>query len=187
MGRNYLHIWPRENYMLIALPNLDGSFTCTLFYPYQGEDSFENLKTEEDVVKFFQRVFPDALQVMPTLVEDFFANPVGSLVTVRCNPWRVGGQVCLLGDASHAIVPFFGQGMNSGFEDCRVLGDLMKKHQTGSDMDWSTLFREFNDARKENADAIADLALENFVEMRDKTADPLFQLKKKVGFELETR
>lgn len=184
--KNYLHIWPRENYMLIALPNLDGSFTCTLFYPYEGEESFAAIQTEEDVVNLFKRVFPDALPIMPDLVKDYFENPVGSLVTVRCNPWHVGGQVAILGDASHAIVPFFGQGMNSGFEDCRVLGDLLKKHKSET-TDWEALFSEFNQERKENADAIADLALENFIEMRDKTADPMFQLKKKVGFELEKR
>lgn len=187
LEKNYLHIWPRENYMLIALPNLDGSFTCTLFYPYEGEESFAKINTESDVVSLFERVFPDALPLMPTLVEDYFNNPTGALVTVRCSPWHVGGQVTLLGDASHAIVPFFGQGMNSGFEDCRVLGDLLRANNAGADTDWSTLFKSFEQARKVNAEAIADLALENFVEMRDKTADPLFQLKKKVGFELEKR
>jgi kynurenine 3-monooxygenase len=187
MGKEYLHIWPRENYMLIALPNLDGSFTCTLFYPYEGEESFQSIETEDDVIELFERVFPDALPLMPTLVEDYFNNPTGSLVTVRCQPWFVGGQVVLLGDAAHAIVPFFGQGMNSGFEDCRVLGELVSQHKAGQDTDWQTIFKDFHQARKVNADAIADLALENFVEMRDKTADPLFQLKKKVGFELEKR
>lgn len=187
MAKEYLHIWPRENYMLIALPNLDGSFTCTLFYPYEGPDSFEAVKTEEDVMSLFQRVFPDAVPLMPTLVEDYFDNPTGPLVTVRCGPWNVGGQVTLLGDAAHAIVPFFGQGMNSGFEDCRVLGELIAANNKGVDTNWEVVFENFNEARKVNADAIADLALENFIEMRDKTADPLFQLKKKVGFELEKR
>lgn len=183
LEKNYLHIWPRESYMLIALPNLDGSFTCTLFYPYEGEESFASLSSKGEVRELFERVFADAVPVMPTLLEDFFENPVGSLVTVRCGPWHVGGKVALLGDAAHAIVPFFGQGMNSGFEDCTRLGELMERH--GSD--WETIFREFNDIQKPNAEAIADLALENFVEMRDKTADPLFQLKKQVGFELENR
>ena len=186
LGKNYLHIWPRENYMLIALPNLDGSFTCTLFYPYEGEESFAALQSETDVRDLFERVFPDALPLMPTLVEDFFENPTGPLVTVRCQPWHVEGQLTLLGDAAHAIVPFFGQGMNSGFEDCRVLGDLLVQHRAAV-MDWPALFKAFEKERKVNADAIADLALENFVEMRDKTADPLFQLKKQVGFELENR
>jgi len=187
MEKNYLHIWPRANYMLIALPNLDGSFTCTLFYPYEGEESFEQVKTEQDVRDLFQRVFPDAVPIMPTLVEDYMENPVGPLVTIRCAPWNVGGELTLLGDAAHAIVPFFGQGMNSGFEDCRVLGDLINEHNRGSETDWETVFSEFSKRRVPNAEAIADLALENFVEMRDSTADPFFQLKKSVGFELEKR
>lgn len=181
MAENYLHIWPRESYMLIALPNLDRSFTCTLFYQYQG---FDALTTPQQVVEFFQRDFPDALDLMPQLTDEFFANPTGSLVTVRCQPWHVDGRACLIGDSAHAIVPFFGQGMNSGFEDCRVLGDLLGDQR---DPDWSKLFADFEQARKVNAEAIADMALENFVEMRDSTADPVFQLKKKIGFELETR
>lgn len=187
LGKNYLHIWPRENYMLIALPNLDGSFTCTLFYPYEGPESFAALQTEEDVLKLFERVFPDAVPLMPTLTKDYFDNPTGSLVTVRCSPWYVGGQLAIMGDASHAIVPFFGQGMNSGFEDCRVLGDMIAADKVDGTIEWDKLFKKFDKARKVNADAIADLALENFIEMRDKTADPLFQLKKQVGFELEKR
>lgn len=187
IGKEYLHIWPRENFMLIALPNLDGSFTCTLFYPYEGAESFDAIKTEADVKSFFEREFPDAVPLMPDLVNDYFDNPVGALVTVRCSPWNVGGQCTLLGDAAHAIVPFFGQGMNSGFEDCRVLGDLLKRHRKGEQTDWEALFSEFSERRIPNAEAIADLALENFIEMRDSTADPLFQLKKKVGFELEKR
>lgn len=185
IGKEYLHIWPRESYMLIALPNLDGSFTCTLFYPYEGEQSFANLTSEQDVSDFFRRQFPDALALMPDLVNDYFENPVGPLVTVRCSPWRVGGKVVLIGDAAHAIVPFFGQGMNCGFEDCRVLGELIPP--ADQEADWAEIFRRFEEARKENAEAIADMALENFVEMRDSTADPVFQLKKKIGFELEKR
>lgn len=185
MGREYLHIWPRESYMLIALPNLDGSFTCTLFYPYEGEQSFANITTSEDVLEFFRRDFPDAVPLMPELVDDYSSNPVGSLVTVRCSPWHVGGKVVLIGDASHAIVPFFGQGMNAGFEDCRVLGEMIPEASQGAD--WSDIFARFQEARLANAEAIADMALENFVEMRDSTAEPDFQLKKKVGFELEKR
>jgi len=187
LPKEYLHIWPRENYMLIALPNLDGSFTCTLFYPYQGDESFAAIESQDQVLQLFERVFPDAVPLMPTLCEDFFQNPIGSLVTVRCQPWHVGGQVTLLGDAAHAIVPFFGQGMNCGFEDCRVLGDLLADNKEPDSTDWRAIFKAFESERKINAEAIADLALENFVEMRDKTADPLFQLKKQVGFELEKR
>lgn len=185
MQREYLHIWPRENYMLIALPNLDGSFTCTLFYPYEGEQSFAAIQTEADVREFFSRDFPDAVPVMPNLVQDYFDNPVGSLVTIRCSPWHADGRMTLMGDASHAIVPFFGQGMNSGFEDCRVLGELIPP--STEEADWTNIFGRFQEARLANAEAIADMALENFVEMRDSTAEPEFQLKKKIGFELEKR
>lgn len=183
LEKNYLHIWPRESYMLIALPNLDGSFTCTLFYPYEGPESFEALTSPEQVLELFERVFPDAVPLMPTLTEDFFENPTGALVTVRCAPWHVAGQVAIIGDASHALVPFFGQGMNCGFEDCTALGELLGQGLT----DWEEIFQHLEAARRHNANAIADMALENFVEMRDKTADPKFQLKKKVGFELERR
>ncbi len=178
-----LHIWPRGHYMLMALGNLDGSFTCTLFLPYQGEQSFAALKTQDDVMAFFKQSFPDAVDLMPTLAEDFANNPTGSLVTVKCNPWHVGGQTLLIGDAAHALVPFFGQGMNCGFEDCYVLDQLI----TGPDIDWQSVFQQFNQQRKQNADAIADMAVENYIEMRDTTADPIFQLKKQVGFELERR
>lgn len=182
MEKNALHIWPRQNYMLIALPNRDGSFTCTLFFPYEGAESYAKLKNPADVTAFFQRVFPDALAMMPTLAEEFFANPTGALTTIRCAPWHVGGRLLLIGDAAHAIVPFYGQGLNCGFEDCRILGDLMT--QGGG---WETIFPAFSQRRKADADAIADMALENFVEMRDSVADPRFLLKKKVGFELERR
>ncbi|MFA5507348.1 MAG: FAD-dependent monooxygenase, partial [Vulcanimicrobiota bacterium] len=185
MPENYLHIWPRESYMLIALPNLDGSFTCTLFYPLEGEQSFASMQTSEQVLDFFERVFPDAVPLMPSLLEDYFNNPVGSLVTIRCSPWHAGGKVALLGDASHAIVPFFGQGMNAGFEDCRVLGELLPP--ASEEADWGSLFARLQEERLANSEAIADMALENFVEMRDSTADPDFQLRKKVGFELEQR
>ena len=169
--------------MLMALPNLDGSFTCTLFLDYEGEQSFAALQSKEDVIAFFEKVFPDAVPHLPTLEEDFFANPTGSLVTVKCAPWNVGGQACLMGDAAHAIVPFFGQGMNCGFEDCSVLDSLITKQNP----DWDEVFTKFHELRKPNSDAIADMAIENFIEMRDKTADPKFQLKKQVGFELEKR
>jgi kynurenine 3-monooxygenase len=184
MEKNALHIWPRKSFMLIALPNLDGSFTCTLFFAHQGEESFAALQTEGDVQEFFTRVFPDAVPLMPTLAHDFFNNPTGSMVTVKCKPWHVEGNVMLLGDAAHAIVPFFGQGMNCGFEDCSALGELMDRDDS---VNWIELFNELEFQRKPNADAIGDMALENFIEMRDTVADPKFQLKKQIGFELERR
>lgn len=176
LEKNALHIWPRGQYMMIALPNLDGSFTCTMFFPYEGEHSFSALQTEADVQKFFEDVFPDAVPLMPELLQDFFQNPTGSLVTVKCFPWSFEDKVLLIGDAAHAIVPFYGQGMNAGFEDCTVLNQLLNAH----DEDWETIFKEFQQQRKPNADAIADLAVENFVEMRDKVADPRFLLQKKI-------
>lgn len=181
------HIWPRGDYMLIGIPNLDGSFTCTLFFPYKGAHSFETLRSEAAVLSFFKEVFPDAVPVMPSLTEDFMNNPVGSLVTVRCAPWHAGGHVGLIGDAAHAIVPFYGQGMNTGFEDCTALGDILDSMDGGGEKDWGVIFEKLESARKANTDAIADMALQNFVEMRDTTADPKFQLKKQVGFALEDR
>lgn len=180
--KNALHIWPRKSFMLIALPNIDGSFTVTLFYPNEGKESFSALKTEKDVTDFFARYFPDAMKIMPTLAEDFFGNPTGAMVTVKCSPWRIGGQALVIGDAAHAIVPFFGQGMNCGFEDASALGRLLDKK-----LDWTELFAALEAERKPSADAIADMALENFVEMRDTVADARFQLKKQIGFELEKR
>jgi kynurenine 3-monooxygenase len=183
MDRGALHIWPRGQFMLIALPNLDGSFTCTLFLPFDGEESFENLQTEAQVIAFFKKYFPDTLPLMPTLIEDFAENPTSALVTVRCHPWRHGSRVLLLGDAAHAIVPFFGQGMNCGFEDCTILDSLMDKY----DEDWEPLIEEFNANRPEDANAIADLALMNFIEMRDKVGDPRFLLWKKIEAYLHER
>jgi kynurenine 3-monooxygenase len=176
MEKNALHIWPRGNYMLIALPNMDGSFTCTLFFPFEGETSFASLDTKEKVRSFFKRTFTDAEQLMPTLEDDFFKNPTASLVTVKCFPWIRDDKFALIGDAAHAIVPFFGQGMNCGFEDCSVLNSLIDKH-TGN---WPNILAEYQELRKPDADAIADLALNNFVEMRDKVADPKFLLQKKI-------
>lgn len=172
--KNALHIWPREQFMLIALPNLDGSFTVTLFLPFEGEDSFEKLKTEKAINDFFNQYFPDAKAVMPTLIKDFFENPTSSLVTVKCAPWNYQDKVVLLGDAAHAIVPFYGQGMNSGFEDCTVL------NQMADEVSEENLFEEFSKRRKPDGDAIADLALQNFIEMRDLTGDPDFLLRKKI-------
>ncbi|AMM51117.1 kynurenine 3-monooxygenase [Rufibacter sp. DG15C] len=176
LEKNALHIWPRGQYMMIALPNMDGSFTCTMFFPYDGEVSFKALQTKEQVEAFFQKMFPDAAALMPELAQEFFENPVGSLVTVKCFPWSHAGKVVLLGDAAHAIVPFYGQGMNAGFEDCTILRGLLEEH--GSD--WETIFKTFQELRKPNTDAIADLAVYNFIEMRDKVADPRFLLQKKI-------
>ncbi|MBI5857023.1 MAG: FAD-dependent monooxygenase [Sphingobacteriales bacterium] len=183
MEKNALHIWPRGNYMLIALPNIDGSFTCTLFFPFEGEPSFASLDTKEKVKTFFEKTFADAEPLMPTLEEDFFANPTSSLVTVRCYPWIREDKFALIGDAAHAIVPFFGQGMNCGFEDCSVLNGLMDKY----DNDWETILSEYQQLRKPDGDAIAELALNNFIEMRDKVADPKFLLQKKIEARLHEK
>jgi kynurenine 3-monooxygenase len=176
LEKNALHIWPRGNYMMIALPNIDGSFTCTLFFPYDGDRSFNAIKTEQDLYNFFNEVFPDAIPLMPELATDYFSNPVGSLVTIKCFPWSYKDQIMLLGDASHAVVPFYGQGMNAGFEDITVLDQMMDTF----DGDWEKLFKAFELKRKPDADAIADLAVMNFIEMRDKVADPRFLLRKKI-------
>jgi kynurenine 3-monooxygenase len=182
MEPNALHIWPRGGAMMIALPNRDQSFTCTLFWPFKGEHGFENLRTPEGVRAFFERNYGDAVPLMPTLTDDFFGNPTSSLVTVRCWPWRQG-NIVLIGDAAHAIVPFYGQGMNAAFEDCLLLARLLTEHspaRTGPGLDFSDALERFQQDRKPNADAIADMALENFVEMRDKTGSPAFLYRKKI-------
>ncbi len=171
---NYLHIWPRKSFMLIALPNLDGSFTVTLFMAYEGKYSFENLKTDEEIMDFFKEHFPSALEHMPNLLQAYKENPTGSLVTVKCNPW-VHKNICLMGDAAHAVVPFYGQGMNAGFEDCRILDDIIDKHQAE---DWQAILAEYNEMRVPDGQAIADLAIRHFVNMRDDTQDDNF-LKRK--------
>lgn len=183
MEKKALHIWPRGNYMLIALPNIDGSFTCTLFFPFEGEPSFKSLATKEKVDAFFKATFADAYDLMPGLAHDFFANPTSSLVTVKCFPWVREDKFALIGDAAHAIVPFFGQGMNCGFEDCRVLDELIDLHKE----DWGEILREYQTLRKPDGDAIADLAINNFTEMRDKTADPKFLLQKKIEARLHEK
>jgi len=180
---NALHIWPRGSYMLIALPNVDGTFACILFLSFEGGDSFVRLSTSPAVLEFFNAHFPDAVPLMPDLADNFFANPTGSMVTIKCSPWHVEGRALLLGDAAHAIVPFFGQGINCGFEDSTVLLELLDRHGP----DWERVFPEFEHARKANTDAIADLAVENFVEMRDRVADPQFLLRKRVELALEAR
>jgi kynurenine 3-monooxygenase len=183
MEKNALHIWPRGNYMLIALPNIDGSFTCTLFFPFEGEPSFASLNTKGKVKSFFEKIFADAVPLMPTLGDDFFSNPTSSLVTVRCYPWIREDKFALIGDAAHAIVPFFGQGMNCGFEDCSVLNSLVEKHSE----DWDTILSEYQRLRKPDGDAIAELALNNFIEMRDKVGDPKFLLQKKIEAKLHEK
>ncbi len=208
MEKNALHIWARGSFMMIALPNFDGSFTCTLFLAHKGENGFESLvgtasgsdllgdngrkpdnkiKTSaaadnsDKLLEFFQINFPDAIPLMPTLTEDFFTNPTGNLGTIKCFPWNVGGRALLLGDSAHAIVPFYGQGMNASFEDCRILNQLIGRHGT----DWETVFDEFTTSRKPNADAIAQMAEENFYEMRDAVADATFQRKRELETKLE--
>lgn len=172
-----LHIWPRGNFMLIALPNADGSFTCTLFLPFEGETSFEKLTDNEAVDAFFNRYFPDAVPHMPTLHDDFWENPTSSLVTVKCAPWQWQNRILLIGDAAHAIVPFYGQGMNAGFEDCTIL-DAMHDELGG---DWSAIIPQFARRHQPNGNAIAELAQRNFIEMRDLVADPKFLLRKKIA------
>ena len=178
-----LHIWPRGEFMLIALPNLDGSFTVTLFLPKQGTPSFESLADEQSVDAFFKKTFPTARALMPDLVEDFFGNPTGRLGTVRCQPWHLEDQCLLLGDAAHAIVPFHGQGMNCAFEDCVVLDRLLDKWGG----DWGKVNPELTTSRKPDADAIAQMAIENYTTMRSTVTDPKYGLKKAIGFELERR
>lgn len=176
LDKNSLHIWPRQDFMLIALPNLDGSFTCTLFMPFEGEYSFEALKDKDTLEKFFAEHFPSTVDVIPNLVEDFFRNPTSTLVTMKCFPWTYEDKVALIGDAAHAIVPFYGHGMNAGFEDITILSQLMEQHGD----DWKKIFTEYQDSRKPNADAIAELSYRNFMEMKSNTADPDFHLRKKI-------
>ena len=183
MEKNALHIWPRKNFMLIALPNTDGTFTCTLFLPFEGDISFEAIKTKEDILSFFNTHFPDAVPLMPTLVEDFMNNPTSSLITTYIKPWHYQDKSALIGDAANAIVPFYGQGMNAGFEDCTILSGLLDKYGE----DWNTILNEYDQKRKPNGDAVAQLALLNFVEMRDRVADPHFLERKKIEKELGKR
>lgn len=176
LDKNSLHIWPRGNYMLIALPNLDGSFTCTLFMPFEGENSFQSLKNRDEVYEFFLKNLPDTIDVIPNLIEDFFKNPTSTLVTMKCYPWTFEDKVALIGDACHAIVPFYGQGMNAGFEDISILHEIIERHGDN----WNAIFEEYQVVRKPNADAIAELSYKNFMEMSSKTADETFLLQKKI-------
>ena len=225
LEKNALHIWPRHQFMMIALPNFDGSFTCTLFLAHNAtldhtavDDhrvvppavagggaldtkstplsldtpppasaggtalyAFDQLTSPDSVIEFFNQEFPDAVPLMPSLVEDFFANPTGELGTIKCWPWNVGGRSLLLGDSAHAVVPFYGQGMNCAFEDVRVLDSLIEKHGD----EWETIYNEYGEVRKINTDAIADMAVENFYEMRDRVAEPIFQRKRELETKLE--
>jgi kynurenine 3-monooxygenase len=176
-----LHIWPRGNFMLIALPNSDGSFTATLFLPKRGSVSFESLRDTGTVEQFLTRHFPDARDLMPNAIEEFASHPVGFLGTVSASPWHVHGQAALIGDAAHAMVPFHGQGMNCCFEDC-----IEFDARVGRDS-WERVFAEFDSARKPNTDAIAAMARDNYLEMRETVADPKFQLQQALSLELERR
>src|SRR5437588_3103971 len=174
MEKEALHIWPRKSFMMIALPNPDGSFTCTLFWEFEGPRSFATTKTDDQIRPFFEEEFPDAVTLMPSLLDEFKTNPTGSLVTIRCAPWFYKDKIALVGDAAHAVVPFYGQGMNAAFEDCVVLDECL----AGFLEDRQRAFAKYFQRRKVNADALADLALENFIEMRDKTASRAFRAKK---------
>lgn len=181
LEKNALHIWPRKSFMMIALPNPDGSFTCTLFWEFEGPRSFATTRTDAEIRSFFEDEFPDAVPLMPSLLDDFKSNPTGSLVTIRCAPWFFKDKIALVGDAAHAVVPFYGQGMNAAFEDCVVLDSCLAEFPR----DRNRAFAEYFARRKENADALADLAIENFIEMRDKTASRSFRAKKKLDHVLE--
>ena len=176
LDKNSFHIWPRGRFMLIAMPNIDGTFTCTLFLPFEGEESFEKITTKKEAKKFFKQYFPQVRKEIENLTDDFFKNPTSAMVTMKCFPWTYWDKVALVGDSAHAIVPFFGQGMNAGFEDIDVLDSLFDQYGD----DWEKVFKTYEKARKPNADAIAELSFRNFREMSTKTADPLFLLQKKI-------
>jgi len=192
LEKHALHIWPRGKFMMIALPNFDGSFTCTLFLPYEGEFSFQALQTPQQVREFFEAYFSDTLPLLEDLEGTFFSNPTGHMVTVKTHPWNWDSRAILLGDAAHAIVPFFGQGMNCGFEDCSELLERMDAVMEGlkspdPEAAWCSLFNALSDARWQNADAIADMAVENFLEMRDKVGDQGFLAEKALEKRLQLR
>jgi kynurenine 3-monooxygenase len=182
MDKNALHIWPRGRFMMIALANEDGSFTCTLFMPHEGgENAFDKLTSKEAVDNFFKSTFPDFYEMMPNIADAWEDHPLSALAIVRCYPWH-NGKVALMGDAAHATVPFYGQGMNAGFEDCTVLNELMIKHNH----DWDTIFAEYSPLRKPDGDALQDLSLDNYYVMRDFVADPAFLLRKKIEAKFST-
>lgn len=183
ISKDHLHIWPRGNYMLIALPNMDGSFTVTLFLSFsEGDHHFENLTSKEQITTFFEKDFPDALALIPDILHEFENNPTGKLGTVKCAPWAYKGNTLLMGDAAHAIVPFYGQGMNASFEDVSVLDEVLNAHEGN----WEKVFDAFQQVRKKDADAIADLAIDNYYEMRDHVANPAFKEKRKIEMDLES-
>ena len=176
LEKNTFHIWPRGRFMLIALANRDGSFTCTLFMPFEGDKySFENLKSKDQVDEFFKEIFPDFYELMPNVADTWEDHPLSSLAIIRCYPWT-HGRTALMGDAAHATVPFYGQGMNCGFEDCSVMWELMQKHHE----DWELIFEEYNLLRKPSGDGVQDLSLHNYHVMRDFVADPEFLLQKRL-------
>ena len=182
ISKEHLHIWPRGDFMLIALPNMDGSFTVTLFLSYdEGEYNFENLTSEEKITAFFEKEFPDALALIPNIKEEFVNNPTGPLGTIKCSPWSYQNKTLLIGDSSHAIVPFYGQGMNASFEDVFVLDEILNQDLK----DWKSIFKTYQKIRKKDTDAIADLAIDNFHEMKDHVANPLFKEKRKIEMDLE--
>jgi kynurenine 3-monooxygenase len=187
ISNQHLHIWPRGDFMLIALPNLDGSFTVTLFLSYnQGKFNFENLTSEEKITQFFEQEFPDALALIPNIKEEFLNNPTGVLGTIKCSPWCYKNKTLLMGDAAHAIVPFYGQGMNASFEDVTVFDEILSHFErSGKIFDWETVFKTYQKTRKQDTDAIADLAIDNFHEMRDHVANPIFKEKRKLEMNLE--
>lgn len=180
---NALHIWPRGQFMLIALPNLDRSFTCTLFFPMEGDTSFSTVNSESDITQFFEHYFPDSIPLLPNLVHEFQTNPTGHLGSVYCDPWHVGDSAVIIGDAAHGIVPFFGQGMNASFQDCTVLNRLMNIHGD----DWQKILSEFSRTHVKNGHAIADMALENYIEMRDKVNDRQYKIIRKLELALENQ
>jgi kynurenine 3-monooxygenase len=184
MDPHCLHIWPRRWFMMMGLANTDGGFTGTLFMPHEGEYSFDRIKDEDDLKRFFEEHFRDAIPMLPDLAEQYFRNPQSNLAIIRCSPWTYKDRVALIGDAAHAIVPFYGEGMNAGYEDCKVLNDLLNQH---GDDNWGTVLDAYHKARKPNGDAIADLSLRNFVEMRDLVADPKFILRKKIEGRLQAK
>jgi len=179
--KDVLHIWPRSEFMMIALPNFDGSFTCTVFAPHDGDFALSNFDTKEKVKQLFEEQFATALPFMPTLEEDFFENPTSSLATIKCYPWHIGGQSLILGDAAHAVVPFYGQGMNASFEDCVVLDELIEQHGDN----WDLIFPKFTEIRKKEGDAIGDLAEQNYFEMSTHVANPTFVKKRQIELKLE--
>lgn len=182
ISKGHLHIWPRGDFMLIALPNMDGSFTVTLFLSYdEGEFNFENLTSEKKIIEFFEREFPDALALIPNIKDEFINNPTGPLGTIKCSPWSYENKTLLIGDSSHAIVPFYGQGMNASFEDVYVLDEILNKDLG----DWKSVFKQYQTKRKKDTDAIADLAIDNFHEMKKHVSNPIFKEKRVIEMDLE--